>query len=73
MNTFHQVRKKRDDVEYFIEREDGEECEFEANYVHMGWYSHTAEELLDFTLITKAMLSTASDKCATWLQGRCSQ
>ena len=58
------MRKKRDDTEYFIEREDGAECEFEANNVHMGWYPHTGEELIECNLITPKMLSKAkkSDK-----------
>ena len=51
------MRKKRDDVEYFIEREDGDECVFETNNVHMGWYPHTEDELMECGLITKHMLS----------------
>ena len=31
LHTIHSVRKKRDDTEYFIQREDVVECEFEAN------------------------------------------
>ena len=51
------MRKKRDDVEYFIEREDGAECEFGANNLHMGWYPHTEDELMECGLITKHMLT----------------
>ena len=53
LHTFHSVRKKRDDTKYFIEREDGAECEFEANNVHMGWYPHTEKELIECDLITQ--------------------
>ena len=51
------MRKKRDDSVYFIGRRDESECEFEANYVHMGWYPHTREELIECKLITTSMLS----------------
>ena len=51
------MRKKRDDAEYFIEREDGAECEFEADHVHMGWYPYTQDELMECGLITQCMLS----------------
>ena len=57
LHTFHQVRKKRDDTLYFIERRDESECEYEANNIHMGWYPHTREELIECKLITTSMLS----------------
>ena len=64
LHTFHSVRKKRGDTQYSIERKDGAECEFKANNLHMGWYPHTQEELLECDLITANILSKAkkSDK-----------
>ena len=53
------MRKRRNNTKYSMKRKDDAECEFEANNVHIGWYPHTREELLECGLINTSMLSKA--------------
>ena len=59
--TYFSFSEKKNETEYFIPREDGTECEFEANNIRMGWYPHTQEELLECNLVTRPMLSRAKN------------
>ena len=51
------MSKETTNTKYFIEMEDGAECEFEANNVQMGWYPHMKEDVTECNLINPGMLS----------------